>query len=183
MGIKVFGKNILQVYSHHIMKIEYSKIKRGHPNKKLVLDKIKLNNISDEIASVGSTVTVTNLKQLVRKNGELCEGFILRDDEHSIGTVWVMYKGADDLEYRIRNIDAYIFGVFVSEQFRGYGYAGEMIRQLLNYLHLKGIETAYLAVSCINGNAIKAYKKAGFSIVRDNTFVRFLKINIPYHIL
>lgn len=92
-----------------------------------------------------------------------------------------MYRGADDLEYRIRNIDAYIFDVYVNNLHRGKGYAGEMIRQLMEYLHDKGINTAYLAVSMSNSSAIRAYKKTGFTTVADKKFVRFLKINIPYH--
>ena len=183
MGIRVLGKNILQRYSHHIMKIEYSEIDQGNLNKALVLDKINMTHISDVIVSVGSTVTVTNLKSLVRRNGIRCEVVVLRDSGLPIGIIWVMYRGANDLEYRIRNIDAYIFDVYIKEEYRGRGYAGEMIRLLLEYLHKRGIETAYLAVSRTNNNAIRAYKKAGFSTVRDCMFIRFLRINIPYHAL
>ena len=94
-----------------------------------------------------------------------------------------MYKGTDDLEYRIRNIDAYVFDVFVNNSCRGRGYAGEMIRQLMCYLHGKGIDSAYLAVSVSNESAIRAYKKTGFTTVKDLNFARVLKINIPYHVL
>lgn len=94
-----------------------------------------------------------------------------------------MYKGSDDLEYRIRNIDAYIFDVFVNEKYRGNGYAGEMIRRLMEYLHKKGIDSADLAVSLSNTSAIRAYEKIGFTTVKDCSFARILKINIPYHAL
>ena len=79
----------------------------------------------------------------------------------------MMYKGADDLEYRIRNIDAYIFDVYVNNQYRGKGYAGEMIRQLMEYLHGKGINIAHLAVAKSNRSAIRAYEKTGFMTVTD----------------
>lgn len=94
-----------------------------------------------------------------------------------------MYKGTDDLEYRIRSIDAYIFDVYVNSSYRGKGYAGEMIRQLMEYLHAKNIDIAHLAVSTKNEKAIRAYEKAGFSTVYDRSFARVLKINIPYHSL
>ena len=90
-----------------------------------------------------------------------------------------MYRGADDLEYRIRNIDSYIFDVYVNYLHRGKGYAGEMIRQLMEYLHDKGINTAYLAVSMSNSRALRAYKKTGFTTVADEKFERILKNNSP----
>lgn len=94
-----------------------------------------------------------------------------------------MYKGSDDLEYRIRNIYAYIFDVLVNEKYRGNGYADEMIRQLMEYYHKKGIESADLTVSVSNTSAIRAYEKTGFTTVKDCSFARIMKINIPYHFL
>ena len=182
MGIKLFGKNIFQVYNHHIMRLEYSNMNCTPLSSELKLRKIDLHNIKEELAPVGTTVAVANLDRLVKKNGSMCEGFILCDEhEKDVGTIWVMYKGTNDLEYRIRNIDAYIFDVFVNSSYRGKGYAGEMIRQLMEYLHTKGIDSAHLAVSTKNISAIRAYEKAGFVTVCDHKFARVLKINIPYH--
>jgi len=180
MGLKMFGKNIFQIYKHHIMRLDY---KESEANPDLALEKIDLARIDEELRPIGTTVTVQNLARLVRRNQGKCEGFKLVRDGRPVGTIWVMYKGSDDLEYRIRNIDAYIFDVFVNADERGNGYAGEMIRQLMQYLHGKGIETAHLAVSVSNESAIKAYAKAGFSNVRDCEFARLLKMNIPYHVL
>ena len=180
MGIKLFGKNICQFYKHHIMKLEY---KETAANPDLNLCKINLDQIAEELKPIGTTVTVNNLNRLIQINIGRCEGFKLLRGGYSIGTIWVMYKGSDDLEYRIRNIDAYIFDVFINNAYRGRGYAGEMIRQLMRYLHGKGIDTAHLAVSVSNESAIRAYKKTGFTIVKDLNFARILKINIPYHIL
>lgn len=56
-----------------------------------------------------------------------------------------------------------------------------MIRELMEYLHNKGLNTAYLAVSRRNISAIRLYEKMGFTMIADKKFVRFLKINIPYH--
>jgi ribosomal protein S18 acetylase RimI-like enzyme len=180
MGIKLFGKNICRFYKHHIMRLEY---KETAINPDLHLCKIDLDHIAEELKPIGTTVTVNNLNRLARMNTGRCEGFKLVKGEQSVGTIWILYKGADDLEYRIRNIDAYIFDVFVNNAYRGRGYAGEMIRQLMCHLHGKGIDTAHLAVSVSNESAIRAYKKTGFTIMKDLNFARILKINIPYHIL
>ena len=180
MGLKLFGRNIFQIYTHYIMKIEYETYSRETEQSSYTLRKIDNDSISEELASIGTTVTVSNLKQLLQINGSRCEGFVFGKADTSIGTIWVMYRGANDLEYRIRNIDAYIFDVYVNSKHRGKGYAGEMIRQLMKYLHNKGISTAHLAVSKSNTSAIRAYKKTGFTTVTDNRFARFLKINIPY---
>lgn len=92
-----------------------------------------------------------------------------------------MYKGGNDIEYKIRNIDAYIFDVYVNKAHRGSGYAGQMIRCVMDYLHSKGIDTAYLAVALSNKSAIRAYEKVGFTTEYDRKFARVLKVNIPYH--
>lgn len=181
MGLKLFGKNIFQVYTHHIMKIEYETVAGNLEQSSHILRKINSDSIPEELAPIGTTVTVSNLKHLLQINGNRCEGFVFGGGDTPIGTIWVMYRGAGDLEYRIRNIDAYLFDVYVNNKHRGKGYAGEMIRHLMEYLHYKGINTAHLAVSKTNTSAIRAYKKTGFTTVADKRFARILKINIPYH--
>lgn len=162
------------------MRIDYQK---GNHNEELSLCSIDLGHIAEELAPSGTNVTVQNLNRLARMNRGKCEGFKLMRGGYSVGTIWVMYKGSDDLEYGIRNIDAYIFDVFVNEKHRGNGYAGEMIRQLMEYLHKKGIESAHLEVAVSNTSAISAYKKTGFTTVKNCFFARIMKINIPYHAL
>lgn len=183
MGIQIFGKNIFQIYTHHIMSLLYADLAGNAERTELSLEAIDLQRIPEELASVGTTVTTANLERLVKKNGSLCEGFVLKEKGRPIGTIWVMHKGGDDLEYRIRNIEAYIFDVYVNGKFRGKGYAGQMIRLLMEHLHQDGIDQAYLAVSVKNISAIRAYEKAGFVKTGNKRFARFLKVNIPYHIL
>ncbi len=181
MGLRLFGKNIFQIYTHHIMKIEYETIAGKSEQSSYTLCKIDSNSILDKLSSIGTTVRVSNLKHLLQVNGNRCEGFVFGGTDTSIGTIWVMYRGANDLEYRIRDIAAYIFDVYINRKYRGKGYAGEMLRQLMQYLYNKGLSTAHLAVSKTNISAIRAYEKTGFTTVADKRFVRFLKINIPYH--
>ena len=95
-----------------------------------------------------------------------------------------MYKNGDELEYRIRNIDAFIFNVFINEELRGNGYCGKMIQLLVSRLKMeKSISEVYLAVSEDNLAAINAYHKIGFISVYKKRFFRVLRHNIPYHIL
>lgn len=89
MGLKLFGKNILQVYTHKIMKIEY-KTAAGNPEKSsYTLRKINNDIITEELTPIGTTVTVSNLKHLLRVNGSRCEGFIFGADDTPIGTIWL----------------------------------------------------------------------------------------------
>lgn len=186
MGIKLFGKNILQVYRHRIMRIDYKTVvKDASSIRKCSFRRIKKSSIARDMEAVGSTITTANLERLVKTNPHLCEGFILYDPGNTpIGSIWVMYRGGNDLEYRIRNTDAYIYGVYIRPEYRGNGWAGVMISRLMRYLHIrKRIDCAVLAVSRKNASAIRAYRKAGFADIGDKEFIRFMKINIPYHVL
>ena len=63
MGIKLFGKNILQFYKHHIMKLDYQE---ANVSPRLTLSKINLNHIAEELNPIGTTVTVKTLIVLFR---------------------------------------------------------------------------------------------------------------------
>ena len=184
MRIVLFGKNIFRIYQHHIMEIRYETLCKYKSVCKFKLQEIDTDSIGSEIELVGSTISLRNLERAVKNNKSFVKGFIFKNSAGcKAGTIWVMFRGGNDIEYKIRNIEAYIFNVYVNQAYRGNGFAGEMIYQLMNILHLKGIENAYLAVSIKNSSAIKAYEKVGFVNVYDRKFARVLKINIPYHIL
>ena len=67
-----------------------------------------------------------------------------------------MHKGGNEIQYRIRNIDAFIFDAFVSESYRGKSFVGEMIKCLADKELADNIKM-YLAVRTDNHSAIKAY--------------------------
>ncbi|MBR5948719.1 MAG: GNAT family N-acetyltransferase [Clostridia bacterium] len=182
MVIKLFGKNIFAVYSHYIMRITASSAARSDDEGNYSLKSLNLSEFDSKLLC-GSTLGVPALKRLSGSNGENCEGFVLTScsSDETLGTIWLMYRGGNDIEYRIRNIDAYIFDVFVSPSERGKGIAGIMIAKIMNHLKEQGIDSAYLAVSKKNTSAIKAYRKSGFEICSEKAFARVLKVNIPYH--
>lgn len=76
MSLKLFGKNIFQVYVHHIMKIEYENCSGRSKQSTYTLKKIDTDSILEELESIGTTVAVSNLKHLLSVNGSRCEGFV-----------------------------------------------------------------------------------------------------------
>ena len=130
---------------------------------------------------IDGTYSTGTAKSLLLKNKGKCDVFIFHDsDKNVVGTLSVMYKNGKDIEYRIRNADAFIYNVLTVPKYRGKGYAGEMLRLLSDYLHRKSIDKAYLAVSTNNISAIRAYEKVGFQTEYDLSFIRILRVNIPY---
>ena len=174
-SIRLFGKNVISTFNHHIMSLQYSS--NIAATNKLVMECI--TEQPDKM--IDGTYSVETAKALLAKNKGKCDVFIFHDsNENVVGTLSVMYKNGNDIEYRIRKADAFIYNVLTDEKHRGRGYAGEMLRLLSEYLHGKSIDKAYLAVSTNNIPAIRAYKKAGFVTEYDSSFIRVLKVNIPY---
>lgn len=133
---------------------------------------------------IDGTMDTSVLKRIVSRNKDKCDVFVFKDQEGTVvGTLSVIYKGGVEVEYKIKNIDAFVFNVKVLENFRGRGYAGEMLLLLMDYLHKKSIDRMFLAVSTNNNSAIRAYKKIGAKIICKMSFVRALRINIPYRTL
>lgn len=174
-SIKLFGKNVISTFSHHIMSLEYSSLNATTNN--LVMECITEH--PDKM--IDGTYSVETAKDLLAKNKGKCDVFIFYDsNEDVVGTLSVMYKNGNDIEYKIRKADAFIYNVLTEEKHRGRGYAGEMLRLLSEYLYGKSIDKAYLAVSTNNTSAIRAYEKVGFVTEYDSSFIRVLKVNIPY---
>ena len=94
MGIRILGKNIIQIYHHHIMKLNYLDIadiaESATPNR--TLRPIDQTAIGEEFQQIGTNVTIANLTRLLLKNRSLCEGFIFSVAGRPVGTIWVMYQ-------------------------------------------------------------------------------------------
>jgi len=182
--MKLFGKNICRVYEHCIMKMEEGAVGTSLPRlPEFHLRKIGLPVNPDDLSSVGTKTSVAGLSKIARANPGRCAAFVGEVAGTGVGTLWVMYRGGTHVEYKIRNVDAFVFDVFVNPAHRGHGYAGMMLRELMAYLATSGIHDAYLAVSLDNTDAIRAYEKAGLRKVGHRKFLRILKVNIPFHVL
>ena len=174
-SLKVLGKNVASFFRHHIMSLEYART--VSPS-----DRLHIERVTDRPGEmIGATYSLDAAARLLRKNKGLCDVFVFLDsDGNKVGTASVMYKGGNDFEYRIRNVDAFIYNVFTAVEHRGRGYAVDMMKHVMAFLHAKGIDKVYLAVSTNNKPAIRAYVKAGFIVERDSSFIRVLRVNIPY---
>lgn len=180
MRVNVLGKTVFAQYKHHIMKANLDDIQYIQRHD-LALVQVP-NKDAAKIIDAGTTLSKRSLEWVIKNNTDRCELFILVDQKgNAVGTVGVMFKGGNDPEYLIRNIDAYIFGVFIQEAYRGNGYAGCMLGYLAEHLKDKHIQQAHMAVNIHNKSAIRSYEKAGFQIADSKTFCRFFRINIPYH--
>ena len=165
---------------HYIMMINFTDTDVGIKDRKISLDQVL-----DYSKLMEGTYSVSLQKRIIDATAGKCDVFILRDKntQNNIETLSVMYMGGDELEYKIRKIDAFIYNVSIDKSFRGKGYAGIMIQMLGEILAEKGIGKAYLAVSTDNSSAIRAYEKAGFIKVNEKFFIRSLKRNVPYYSL
>ena len=117
---------------------------------------------------------------LAQKKGT-CEGFGLwTDNGKPAAYSWIMFRGGRVDKFRFRNIDAWIFAVFVAENYRRKGLCEYMLNSLLHYLHSeKGINRAYLEVRKDNYPARAAYTKLrGKEEFRVKSY-RFCKITFP----
>ena len=119
------------------------------------------------------------------KREDGCRGYYFLDDEsgESVGTLWVMLPPGDELEYRIRGTDAYLFNIYVRREFRGRGIAGQMLRGAVRRMARDGVHSCCLAVGVRNKPAIRAYEKFGFVMSGRRRFLRVAGKNLPYHSL
>ena len=170
-------RGVISFRHHYIMNLKLSDLpeREFDSNDNLVL-------VCRGAQLIDGTYSKSLMGKIMNRNIGKYETFLLNNSANeTVGIISVMYKGGNELEYRIRNIDAFVFNVLVKENSRGRGYAGIMIEELGKHLKDRGIQEAYLAVSVDNNSAIKAYEKAGFNTVCEKKFIRVLKKNVPYH--
>lgn len=181
INIEVIRRNIRKIISfrqHWIM--EY---KLGVNNTVCEETELRLQCVKDIVSMTDGTYSISLQKKIMDSNSEFCDVFVLvNTNSEKIGTISLMYKNGNELEYRIRECDAFIYNVYIEPKYRNRGYAKKMIALLWNYLSSeKDITTIRLAVSKDNLNAIKTYQSVGFNTIESKFFVRFLRRNFPYY--
>lgn len=173
-------KKIISLRSHFIMK------KSLYGGDKYIFNNdYELKRVDNLSELIDGTYSIELQKRIISNNEGKCETYICKDVKTNkrIGILSVMYKGGNELEYRIRKVDVFIYNLMVVQEYRGMGIAREMIEALGEIMKSKSFNEMYLAVSKDNLSAIKAYNKAGFIIESEKKFIRFIMHNIPYHIL
>ena len=150
------------------------------PSLNVHMNKITAENI-DTLKAIDSNIDARK-PLLEQKNGP-CEAFALWSDSgEALAYVWLMYKGGNYGWWHFRNIDAWIFGVFVREQYRRKGLCEYMMHNVLNYLNAeKNIDEAYLTVRIRNYPARNAYKKLGGTEIAHKKTFRICRVQIPFH--
>ena len=91
-----------------------------------------------------------------------------------------MYKGGNELQYRIRNVDAFGFDFCVFDKYKGNRYIELIIYEILLYLRKKNINKLYASVRTNNYAAIKAYQRMNMNIESIKRFGRIISLRIPY---
>lgn len=179
-SVRQILRGIISFRHHYIMRIIFDDFLEEEVCSNLILERV-----SDDAELIAGTYSVKLQKKILNVNMGKCDTFILKENNtnDSIGILSIMYKGGDELEYKIRDIEAFIYNVMIAEAFRGKGFAGIMVKMLGVQLKKKGIREAYLAVSTDNYSAIKAYQKMGFEKIAEKKFVRTLRKNFPYYCL
>ena len=147
----------------------------------LYMEKITFENLQD---CSGGSFSLDIMASYLKKQKDKAEGFLFyeKNSRQAVGYAWVMHKGGNEIQYRIKKADAFLFDVCVLPQCQGKGYSTKILAMITEYLHReRQIDTLTLACRTDNEIALKAYKKFGFTICCKKTFIRLLKINIPYY--
>ena len=173
MTVELFGKRFLTVYDHAIYRLSYDSLVPQMMGR-LTPFGIASDTFDDVKASKA-------IRKMIREQPKYVQGWGFRDQSGTVvGHIYLMRRGGNEVLYKIRTVDAYVFAVRVFEEHRGKRYAGEMISWLMYQLYSEGIKELWLTVKKSNTSAIRAYEKLGFERVGSSKFVRVMGHNFPY---
>ena len=176
-SIMILGRNVY-TYFHHVM-ISFDPEAGRKP------DSLNCQQITEEnlnVCNFGYT-SFKKMRLYLRDQSQHIKAYYFTNTKNEvIGYYWLFLKGAKELEYKVKSEDiALLSDVFVVDKCRGNGYAEELVRHACMVASEQGKSAVYGAVRKNNENAFKAYKKVGYTIIREFRFIRVMKINIPYY--
>ena len=177
----LLGHRLVEYCDHFLISFKLERMQEiCHPHIELYKKPIKLDNVQE---CERSPYSVERMKQYLRS--EPVEGFLYytADTNEPVGCIWVMYKGGNELQYRVRHVDAFGFDFCVFPRFRGNGLIGVFIKDLLLHLKTKGIDTLYASVRRNNYSALKAYQKINMNVEKRKRFGRIRNFRIPYPVI
>lgn len=175
----MFNKNAVTLFHHYIMSANIGDIKTCDSDIDYVVERITEANLHE---CADSAFSINIMAQYIKNQNDKAIGYLFKEkiSGNAIGYAWVMRKGGDEIQYKIRNIDAFLFDVFVSNQYRGKRFVNVMISYIAQK-EFRETDKIYLAVRVDNVSAIKAYERIGFETQEEKRFLRILKKNIPYY--
>ncbi len=178
----IHGRQLFAFYNHWIMQYNGGADSEESDESHLLCEKI--NNANLDYCRRQTAFPDSVMERYLKEQSQFAEGFLFKDENLNVlGFMWVMYRGGNESQYRVRHCDALVFDVFVDEKMRGKGMCGRMLSYVIRYLkEERGASTIRLGVRKNNVSAIKSYKKNGWKIVGTAKFVQFFRrINIPYY--
>lgn len=179
-SIYVLGRCLIQVFDHYLMRVDIKpKTNTRNTNR---LERVQITDDNIEICCQGS-FSVPRMIKTWKKQTDKTEGFLYYKQDVPVGYLWVMYKGGDEYQYRIRQAESLGYHICIFEPYRGNRFVDDMLEDIFEYLYKKRIDEMYVSVRTNNTAAIKAYKRAGMKIIERKKFIRFLGFMIPYHII
>lgn len=173
MKIVLFGKRILMTYHHVYYRLSYSDFLTSS-NKTLVMFPITKDDYDTLRLS-------SSLRHMLDEQPNYVKGYGFRDsDSNTVGHLFLMKKGGNEVLYKIRKIDSYLFALRVFSEYQGKGYGEEIMTQVIEELHNDGVDTVFLTVKKNNKQAIHIYDKLGMKAIGRKFFIRIGRYNIPY---
>ena len=184
MDITLFGRHILTWKHHYIMSQAVPAAKIPDPSADA---RPQIKAVSEENLSLwtGGGYSQRLLRNLMRTQNA-CRGyyyFAHSDDPLPCATIWVICSPGEEVEYKLRNCEAFIFNVYVLEPYRGKGIASVLLDAVFRDLAEHGVESCALAVRVNNLPAIRAYEKYGFEKIAEKRFFRILGSSVPKYTL
>lgn len=85
--------------------------------------------------------------------------FLAKQENHLIGTTGIARGGSPKTRH-----SAWVWGVYVTPEWRGLHIAEELIQSCFTWAKAGGIVIAKLGVAAINKSAIRCYERCGFRI-------------------
>lgn len=182
-GIRIGGRCIVSFYKHYIVEIPTENYKDVIIGPEVVAQRITLENLD---SCAGGAFSISQMRKYLQDQPDKFIGFVFchKENKDVIGYLWTALRGADEVQYLIRNIEAYGCDLYTAPKYRGKGYASMMVAYRGRYLEReKGITKVYEALRVNNAATIRAHEKQNVRIVDTRKFIRVLKINVPYQVL
>ena len=175
------NRQIFAWYDHYLIYFDLTeKISQDFPDW-LYAERINLDNVEQ---CKNNSFNVSRMRRYLIEQPDKIEGYLFKEKENHnvVGFLWEMFPNGNELQYRIRKVDAFLFDVFVSENYRGKGICGHMLSYVFSCAEKSQIKLVALGVRRNNTSAIRAYLKAGGVIRRKRKFIQlFHRYNVPYY--
>lgn len=116
-AIRLMHRTAFEFCDHFLMKFSLDNCSCvDHPE--LYRANISLSNVED---CNGMSFSVARMKNYLRTQSSYMRGYIYysKTNNQPVGYVWVAYRGANEFQYRIREIDAFGFDFAVKNAIEG----------------------------------------------------------------